>query len=117
MRVVVVLGLELLERLYWFVLIHQRVPAVVVTHEIGDDAPDGVGACSLECIKCSLVIFFGQTDLRYRRMGSATLNSRTPGGSTMRRHLMVATYCDKMSFVSAPGCSKRFRLLKTTSEN
>jgi hypothetical protein len=30
--------------------------------------------------------------LKYRRIGSATLKSSTPGGSTILKHLMVATY-------------------------
>ena len=30
--------------------------------------------------------------LKYRRIGSATLKSNTPGGSTILKHLMVATY-------------------------
>ena len=30
--------------------------------------------------------------LKYLRIGSATLKSSTPGGSTILKHLMVATY-------------------------
>lgn len=54
----------------------------------------------------------GNTNRRYRRMGSATLKRRTPGGSIIRRHLIVATYCCRMRRVSAPGWSNRFRFLR-----
>lgn len=47
MRVVVVLGLELLQRLYRLVLVDQRVSAVIVSYEVGDDASDGVGSFSV----------------------------------------------------------------------
>lgn len=50
--------------------------------------------------------------LRYRRMGSATLKSKTPTGSIARKHRMVETYCDNINLVSAPGCSSRRLFLK-----
>ena len=51
--------------------------------------------------------------LKYRRIGSATLKSNTPGGSTILKHLMVATYWDRISLVSAPGWRRRFRFLES----
>ena len=50
--------------------------------------------------------------LKYLRIGSATLCRRTPGGSINRRQRMIDTYCARMSFVSAPGCSNLRELLK-----
>lgn len=47
MRVVVVLGLKLLQWLYRLVLVDQRVSAVVIPYEVGDDASDGVGSFSV----------------------------------------------------------------------
>lgn len=44
-------------------------------------------------------------------MGSATLKSSEPMGSSTRRHRMVDTYWVMMSLVSAPGWRRRFLFL------
>ena len=49
--------------------------------------------------------------LKYPHVGSATLKSNTPGESTILKHLMVATYWERMSFTSVPGWRGRFRFL------
>ena len=110
----IVLQFWLLQRLYGLRLVNECVPRVVIAHKVGDDAPYRIWPFSVMGISFNLGLSFWRgvrTCLRYRRIGSATLNKSTPGGSTIRRHLMVATYCCKINRVSAPGWRSRFAFL------
>ena len=51
--------------------------------------------------------------LKYRHIGSATLRSNTPGGSTILKQVMVVTYWERMSFMSASGRRRHFRFLES----
>lgn len=111
-RIAIIIDFHLMQRLWRLILVQYRIAAIYVTDQIRYNTANCIGSFSVVVVSVGTSIVQKCTCLRYRRMGSATLKRRTPRGSTKRRHLIVATYCCRISFVSAAGCNSLFRFLQ-----